>query len=85
MAKQLKISELKRVVNVDEMAKLAAILSDTQSSKGQITSALDRLNDKTPSKEVLLTTSESDISAGLNRPCRDIVLFVKDWALFSRI
>jgi hypothetical protein len=58
MAKQVKISELKRVVNVDEMTKIASILKSTQSTKVQITSALDRLNDKTPSREVLMTTSK---------------------------
>jgi hypothetical protein len=59
MAKQVKISDLKRVVNVDEMTKIASILSDMQSNKVQITSALDRLNDKTPSKEVLMVTSKT--------------------------
>jgi len=57
MSKQLKISELKRVVNVDTITKHAAVLSDVNNlNQKQIESILIELGGKTPSKEVLMKT-----------------------------
>ena len=57
MGKQLKISELKRVVNVDEISKYATILSDKNNQdEKQIEKILKELNTKTPSKEILMKT-----------------------------
>ena len=57
MAKQLKISELKRVVNVDMISKYANALKDTNfKDERQINAILDELNKKTPSREVLMKT-----------------------------
>lgn len=56
MSKQLKISDLKRVVNVDEITKLASILRDKNSSETKILNAIEQLSTKMPSKEVLFQT-----------------------------
>ena len=56
MSKQLKISDLKRVVNLDEIRKLATILKDDKSNETEILSAIEQLSTKMPSKEVLMQT-----------------------------
>jgi hypothetical protein len=57
MGKQLKISELKRVVNVDLLSKYANILSDENNKdEKQIESILSELFTKTPSRDVLIKT-----------------------------
>ena len=57
MGKQLKISELKRVVNVDLLSKYANILSDEKNKdEKQIESILNELFSKTPSRDVLIKT-----------------------------
>ena len=57
MGKQLKISELKRVVNVDKFQKYALILQDENlKDEKQIKKILDELDLKTPSRDVLLKT-----------------------------
>ena len=57
MVKQLKISELKRVVNVDLLSKYANILSDENNKdEKQIESILNELFTKTPSRDVLIKT-----------------------------
>lgn len=57
MGKQLKINELKRVVNVDKFSQYASILKDTENTnEKQIDSILSELALKTPSREVLMKT-----------------------------
>ncbi|CAF0926447.1 unnamed protein product [Brachionus calyciflorus] len=57
MGKQLKINELKRVVNIDKFSKYANILKDTNfNDERQIDSILNELALKTPSREVLMKT-----------------------------
>jgi hypothetical protein len=56
MTKQLKISDLKRVVNIDEITRIANILKDEKSTENQILNAIEQLSYKTPSKEVLMQT-----------------------------
>lgn len=57
MGKQLKINELKRVVNVDKFSKYANILKDTNyNDERKIESILNELALKTPSKEILMKT-----------------------------
>ncbi len=57
MGKQLKISELKRVVNVDKFQKYASILQDENlKDEKQINKILAELDLKTPSRDVLLKT-----------------------------
>ena len=57
MSKQLKLNELKRVVDVDKFAKYASILKDTSNhNERQIESILAELDMKTPSRDVLLKT-----------------------------
>lgn len=57
MGKQLKISELKRVVNVDTFSKYASILADvTNENEKELINVLDELSKKTPSRDVLKQT-----------------------------
>jgi hypothetical protein len=57
MSKQLKINELKRVVNVDKFTKYAQILQDPNTTSiKEIELILKELNEKTPSREVLMKT-----------------------------
>jgi hypothetical protein len=57
MGKQLKISELKRVVNVDKFQKYASMLQDNNlKDEKQIKKILAELDLKTPSRDVLLKT-----------------------------
>jgi hypothetical protein len=57
MSKQLKISDLKRVVNVDVINKYADILkNESNKDEKQIEDILKKLSEKTPSREVLLQT-----------------------------
>jgi hypothetical protein len=57
MSKQLKISDLKRVVNVDVISKYAQILNNEgNKDEKQIEEILTKLGEKTPSREVLLQT-----------------------------
>lgn len=57
MGKQLKISELKRVVNVDTFNNYAKLLADiTNTDEKEINNVLDELSKKTPSKDVLKQT-----------------------------
>lgn len=57
MGKQLKISELKRVVNVDTFSKYAKILADADNcDETQLSNVLDELSKKTPSRDVLKQT-----------------------------
>jgi predicted nuclease with TOPRIM domain len=53
MSKQLKINECKRVVNVDDILKLAQQLKDPLNDENRIIDALNKLENKTPSKEIL--------------------------------
>lgn len=53
----MKISELKRVVNVDVISKYASILSDVNNKdEKQIERILNELGKKTPSREILMRT-----------------------------
>ena len=55
--KQLKLNELKRVVNVDIVKKYAAVLEDTSNTdSAEIDRILDELGKKTPSREILVKT-----------------------------
>ena len=55
--KQLKLNELKRVVNVDIVKKYAAVLEDTSNTdSAEIERILDELGKKTPSREILVKT-----------------------------
>jgi hypothetical protein len=57
MVKQLKISELKRVVNVEQINKYAIILkNENNNDEKQIETILNELNTKMPSREILLKT-----------------------------
>lgn len=57
MGKQLKIGELKRVVNIDVIFKYAKILkNDKNTNTAQIESILNDLGTKTPSRDVLIKT-----------------------------
>jgi len=57
MGKQLKINELKRVVNVDTFSKHAHILNDCKNANiDQIEYILNDLSCKTPSKDILMKT-----------------------------
>lgn len=57
MVKQLKISELKRVVNVEQISKYAIILkNESNNDEKQIDNILNELNTKMPSREILLKT-----------------------------
>jgi hypothetical protein len=57
MAKQLKLNELKRVVDVDKFSKYATRLRDHEStSEEEIDRILTELGKKMPSKEVLMKT-----------------------------
>ena len=57
MSKQLKISDLKRVVNVDVINKYAEILkNESNKDEKQIDEILKKLSEKTPSREILLKT-----------------------------
>lgn len=53
MSKQLKINECKRVVNVDDILRLAQQLKDPLNDEHRIIDALNKLENKTPSKDVL--------------------------------
>lgn len=55
MSKQLKISELKRVVNVDKFTKYADVLRESTNEK-EIQSILSELEAKTPSRDILIKT-----------------------------
>ena len=67
MSKQLKISDLKRVVNIDEITKLATILKDENSNETKILNAIEQLNSKMPSKEVLMKTKLGFILKDLSK------------------
>ena len=67
MSKQLKISDLKRVVNIEEITKLASVLKDEKSSDNQILNALEQLSNKMPSKEVLMQTKLGFILKDLSK------------------
>lgn len=57
MGKQLKISDLKRVVNIDKVSEYAKILSNEKmTNPKEIERILRELATKTPSKEVLMKT-----------------------------
>jgi hypothetical protein len=91
MSKQLKISDLKRVVNIDEITKLASILKDEKSSENKILNAIERLNLKTPSREVLMKTKLGFIlkdlgkNEKLNKEIRDKALAVRrKWKEFHK-
>ena len=57
MSKQMKISDLKRVVNVDKIKKYADILkNENNRDEIQIETILKELSEKTPSREILLQT-----------------------------
>jgi hypothetical protein len=57
MTKQLKINELKRVVDLDKFAKYASILKDTKfNNEKEIDRILRELDKKTPSRDVLMKT-----------------------------
>jgi hypothetical protein len=59
MGKQLKLNELKRVVNVDKFSEYAAILADSakfNQNEKQIEKVLDELAKKTPSRDILKST-----------------------------
>jgi hypothetical protein len=57
MSKQLKINELKRVVDLDKFAKYTAILKDPKfNNEKEIDKILKELDKKTPSRDVLLKT-----------------------------
>lgn len=57
MGKQLKISDLRRVVNIDKVSEYAKILSNEKMTNAkEIERILHELSTKTPSKEVLMKT-----------------------------
>ena len=57
MGKQLKLSELKRVVNVDTFSRYATILADkTNNNESELDRILDELSEKTPSRDILKQT-----------------------------
>ena len=57
MGKQLKLSELKRVVNIDTFSKYASILADkSNTNESEIDHILDELSEKTPSRDILKQT-----------------------------
>jgi hypothetical protein len=57
MTKQLKINELKRVVDLDKFAKYASILKDTKfHNEKEMSKILKELDTKTPSRDVLMNT-----------------------------
>ena len=57
MGKQLKIGELKRVVNIDVIFKYTQILKNGENTNvKQIENILGDLSNKTPSREVLIKT-----------------------------
>ena len=57
MGKQLKLSELKRVVNVDTFSRYASILADkSNTNESEIDHILDELSEKTPSRDILKQT-----------------------------
>ena len=56
MTKQLKLNELKRVVDVDKFSEYAARLKEKKTSEDEIDRILNELGKKTPSRDVLLKT-----------------------------
>ncbi|RNA31746.1 transcription elongation factor A N-terminal and central domain-containing 2 [Brachionus plicatilis] len=68
MGKQLKINELKRVVNVDKFSQYANILKDTSNTdEKQIECILNELALKTPSRDVLMKTKLGFILKEMSR------------------
>lgn len=56
MAKQLKLNEMKRVVDVDKFSHYALKLKDKKTSEDEIDRILTELGKKTPSREILMKT-----------------------------
>ena len=71
MGKQLKLNELKRVVNVDKFSEYAAILANSANrNEKQIDKVLDELGKKTPSRDILKSTKLGHILKEVaNRDC----------------
>lgn len=68
MGKQLKLNELKRVVNVDKFSQYAKILKDTSfTDEKQIYEILNELALKTPSRDILMKTKLGFILKELSR------------------
>lgn len=68
MGKQLKLNELKRVVNVDKFSQYANILKDTSiTDEKQIYRILSELALKTPSRDILMKTKLGFILKELSR------------------